>query len=123
MEENIDKTEMKVPADHENTNTNENTENPLSKETNDSIIETNIDTVKQVEEEPIMTETNDIATVEQQLDDTKESTNEEAPKTYAELDQSLINMEPHFFLNKVLIKGVIFLAYFLLIIRYQMYKY
>ena len=118
MEENIDKTEMKVPADHENTNTNENTENPLSEEANDSIIETNIDTVKQVEEEPIVTETNDIATVEQQLDDTKE-----APKTYAELDQSLINMEPHFFLNKVLIKGVIFLAYFLLIIRYQMYKY
>ncbi len=41
----------------------------------------------------------------------EESTTEKAPKTYSELDQSLINMEPHFFLNKVLIKRVIFCVF------------
>ncbi len=61
MEENVDNTEMKFPADHEN----ENTENPLSEDVNDStIIETNIDTVKQAEEEPSMSETN-ITTIEE----------------------------------------------------------
>ena len=99
VEENIDITEMKAPTDHDNIDnhdidTEKNKENTLNEEANDPILETNIDTVEQVEE-LVIAET-DLANVEQQ-----ESTSEEAPKTYAELDRSLINMEPHFFLNKV----------------------
>ncbi len=98
-EENIDITEMQAPTDQDNIDnhdidTKENKENALNAEANDPILETNIDTVEQVEE-LVIAET-DLANVEQQG-----STNEDAPKTYAELDRSLISMERRVFLNKV----------------------